>query len=61
MMSSCASGECRASATKRAQDSKSWVSQRSFTNFSFTRPSVTITWLIALMNATLVPGFSGRW
>ena len=33
----------------------------SFTKSSFTRPSVTMTWLIALMKATLVPGFSGRW
>ena len=58
---SMASGLLRGSATNSAQSWNSSQSQRSRTKASSTRPSVTMTWAIALSTATLVPGRSGRW
>ncbi len=59
--SAIASGEfcgCRMNASHSANASGS---QRSPTNARSARPSVTITWAIALTIATLVPGRRARW
>ena len=55
-----ASGLFFGSETNAAQSSNSLQSQRSRTKASSTRPSVTMTWAIAVSTATLVPGISGR-
>lgn len=54
VISSTASGLCSGAEMNRSHSAKS--SQRSSTNARSTRPSVTTTWPMALISATLVPG-----
>ena len=59
MIGSIASGLFSGRAMNAAHSATS--SQRSSTNAWSISPSVTTTWAIALMTATLVPGRSWRW